>query len=155
MPKDHHPRSDRNRRAAHSGSLLRSSRSASSTGSCGITIGALDAALRTADERRSRLRERPIGSPLIEKDRQFFQRCAACSGQNDVSSGIVQVEAAEGNGDEVATQAGKIADRKDDKDVVAVLAKYEIGDSSDRLTFVVGHGCEFECIGSISSFFVS
>jgi len=56
-----------------------------------------------------------------------------------LAAGIVQFEATERNGDEVASQSGKIADGKDNVDV-AILAKNEIIDSSDRLVFSLTTG---------------
>src|ERR1700676_5155081 len=50
----------------------------------------------------------------------------------------------------MAANSGEIADGKDDVDV-AVLAKDEITDSSDRLVLVVDHRLYFQPLGTIAS----
>jgi uncharacterized membrane protein (DUF373 family) len=74
-----------------------------------------------------------------DEDRQFLKRIAAGAWQHNMTGGIVELEVSERNSDELAAECGEIADGKDHIDV-AVLAKYEIVDPSDRLVLVVDYG---------------
>src|ERR1700733_6779223 len=95
------------------------------------------------------LRFRATGSPTGEENRQFFQCRATCSRQYNVAGGIVQFEAVEGNGDELAGKSGKIADGKNNENA-AILAKNEIVDPPDRNVFVVDHRHQFKRFGTIA-----
>lgn len=66
-----------------------------------------------------------------------------------MAGGIVQFEATEGNGDELAGKSGKIADGKNNENA-AILAKNEIVDPPDRIVFVVYHRHQFKRVGAIS-----
>ena len=68
-----------------------------------------------------------------------MKRIAAGAWQHNIAGGIVELKATEGNSDKLAAKSGEIADGKDGIDV-AVLAKDEIVDPSDRLVLVVDDG---------------
>ena len=86
-----------------------------------------------------RLEVTATGSPTGEENRQFFERRATCPRQYNVARGIVQFEAAEGNGDELAGQSGKIADGKNNENA-AIIPKNEIGDPPDRIVWSLTTG---------------
>jgi hypothetical protein len=50
----------------------------------------------------------------------------------------------------VATRSGKIVDRKDDKDVAAVLAKDEITDLPEHLALLIGYRLQLERFGTVT-----
>jgi hypothetical protein len=100
--------------------------------------------------RRLEDRERQFQRLLLTKTGSFSKCSATSSRQYNIAGGVVQFEATEGNSDNVAAKAGKIAHGKDSIDV-AVLAENEIIDSSDRFVLVVDHRLKFERFGTIAS----
>src|ERR1700722_20389433 len=81
-----------------------------------LALGIVYRLIRDSDQR---LVNTALGEfPIADEKRPFFQRGAVCSWQYDVVGGIVQFEGMEGNGDELASKSGKVAEVEHSVDVV-------------------------------------
>src|ERR1700676_4578839 len=71
-----------------------------------LALGVVYWLIRDSDQRfvKAAWGYQAAGSPAAEENRQFFQCRTTYSRQHNVAAGIVQFEAAEGNGDEMVRQ---------------------------------------------------